>query len=342
MAKSIVPKVPARVDNFPLTKKLLACGHQRINQGKVREIFNLPGHPDHMLVVVTDRLSAYDVVLSREFPLKGYSLNVMDHFSATVILKDFLHDIVASGADIDKYLSPPLRKDAELQARGKVVLKLKMLPIECIARGYLFGGAWDGYQENREYCGITFAEGLREGHPIHPAIFTPTTKEQEGHDEPLNSQQVEKQYSVKDYTLSMYEAAREHGRLRGVIVVDTKGEIGIDGDGNRRWGDERVTPDSSRFWPADKYTLGGPIPPSMDKQYVRDYLKTVVTRFGPFPKLKPQMAEQRAAGHEVQIPPEVVVRTSEIYPEVARIWTGVDLEVYMRDNLGIKDFRLKI
>ncbi|HJT11545.1 MAG TPA: phosphoribosylaminoimidazolesuccinocarboxamide synthase [Dongiaceae bacterium] len=251
-------------------------GLDLIHRGKVRDVFALSG--DRLLIVATDRLSAFDVVLPDPIPGKGEMLTQISNFwfgkTAHIIAN---HLLPAKSAEV----LPP-GANAALYARRAVVTKrLKPLPVEAIARGYLIGSGWKDYQATGALCGIRLPAGLRQAEQLPAPIFTPSTKAAVGdHDENVNFDQVVAAIGgalaerVRDATLAIYEWAAAYAAERGIIIADTKLEFGTDTDGTLYVMDEMLTPDSSRFWPAEEYRVGIS-PPSYDKQFVRDYLETL-------------------------------------------------------------------
>ncbi len=247
-----------------------------INHGKVRDIYDIDDK--HMLIVTTDRLSAFDVILPDPVPKKGKILNEVstfwfDRFNNIIPnhLTDIsLSDVLNNKQDVD-----------ELKGRGIVVRKLKPLPVEAVARGYLIGSGWKDYQASQSVCGISLPSGLQQASQLAEPIFTPATKAAVGdHDENISFQAVvdliglELANKIKETTLKIYQEAVEYAKTRGIIIADTKLEFGLDESGELVLIDEVITPDSSRFWPADAYKVGVS-PPSFDKQYIRDYLETL-------------------------------------------------------------------
>ncbi len=270
----------------------------RIASGKVREIFDLG---DALLLVATDRLSAFDVILPDGIPGKGSILAQMSHwwFARTegIIPNHLLPD--QTGEFARRGL-----KDRDLQLRSMIVKKLKPLTIECVARGYLIGSGWSSYQKTGEVCGIQLPAGLRQADRLPEPIFTPTTKAPKGqHDEPINDTQgaatigAELYERVKRVSLELYEFGHDRAKAAGMILADTKFEFGTDAAGKLFLIDEVLTPDSSRYWPADEYQPGCS-PPSYDKQFVRDHLLAL-------------QWDQRPPGP--RLPAEVIHRTREKY-----------------------------
>ncbi|MCX7626958.1 MAG: phosphoribosylaminoimidazolesuccinocarboxamide synthase [Methylophilaceae bacterium] len=284
-----------------------------INRGKVRDIYDLGG--DQMLIIATDRLSAFDVVLPTPIPGKGAVLTQIANFWF-----DKLQPIIPNhltGIDPDSVVSDPAEK-AQLGERAVVVRKLKPLPIEAVVRGYLVGSGWKEYRHAGTVCGIPLPAGLQEASRLPEPIFTPSTKAALGtHDENITFDQVvglvgrTTAERVRDIALALYRSAAEYALTRGIIIADTKFEFGQDEAGRLYLIDEALTPDSSRFWPADQYQVGSN-PPSFDKQYVRDWLEA-------------SGWNKQAPGPE--LPAEVVVRTSEKYREAMRQLTGRDIRV---------------
>ena len=290
-------------------------GLTRLHQGKVRDIYEIPGDPRHMLIVTTDRLSAFDVVLPDPIPGKGRVLTSISNFwfARTGHLvpnhlaepaRRALDDIVPSAAD-----------RALLADRAMVVRRLKALPVEAVVRGYLSGSGWKDYQQSGEICGIRLPAGLAMADRLPQPIFTPATKAPKGHhDENVGFGEIVKLIGedlatqVRRTALALYEFAARHALERGIIIADTKFEFGVDEENGGRLTliDEALTPDSSRFWPVDTYAPGTS-PPSFDKQFVRDYLETLDwNKTAPGPPL----------------PAAVVRRTSEKYEEALRRLTA--------------------
>ncbi len=247
-----------------------------LHSGKVRDVFDLPGQ--RLLMVASDRLSAFDVVLPDPIPGKGEMLCQISNFwferTAHLVPNHLTHEDVASvlpaGTDVSLYAK-----------RSVVVKKLKPVPVEAIARGYIIGSGWKDYQRDGKVCGIALPAGLRQAEILPEPIFTPSTKAAAGsHDENVSFDAVAAQIGgelaerVRAATLAIYKFASAHAAARGIIIADTKLEFGLDENGVLHVMDEMLTPDSSRFWPADSYAVGTS-PPSYDKQFVRDYLETL-------------------------------------------------------------------
>ena len=233
-------------------------------KGKVRELYELG---DDLLMVASDRISTYDVVHPTEIPDKGNVLTAL-----SVLWFDLTADVVPN-----HLISATDGVPAELRGRALRVKRLKMLPVECVVRGYITGSGWKDYQATGAVSGIELPPGLRESEQLPEPIFTPSTKAEEGHDEAIDIDQAaelvgsrELAERLRDVSIAVYETVAAHARERGVILADTKFELGFDGDGTLTLGDEVCTPDSSRFWPADQYEVGRG-QPSFDKQYVRDW-----------------------------------------------------------------------
>jgi phosphoribosylaminoimidazole-succinocarboxamide synthase len=277
-------------------------------RGKVRDIYDLG---DKLLIVATDRLSAFDVVLPTPIPDKGRVLTQLSLFWFN-LLKDVAPNHVLRATDFP----PPFDsyKD-DLAGRSMVVRKAQPLSIECVVRGYVSGSGWKDYRATGKICGIALPLGLRESDRLPEPLFTPSTKATSGHDENISFEQatslVGKELAgrVRAISLEIYRRAAAYAEPRGVILADTKFEFGLLGD-ELIWIDEALTPDSSRFWPAAQYKPGGP-QPSFDKQFVRDYLERIQ-----WPKTPP--------GPE--LPPEVVAATRAKYREAYRILSGHELD----------------
>ena len=280
----------------------------RIHQGKVRDIYAVG--EDHMLIVTSDRLSAFDVILPRPIPGKGQVLTEVTDFW----MRRFEHIVpnhFGDEVDLSGHLSA--EELALCQGRAIVVRKLKALPVEAVVRGYLIGSGWKDYQASGAVCGIRLPEGLRQAQQLPEPIFTPASKADVGeHDENISYAEVESLIGtemaaqVREVSLRLYREAAEYARERGIIIADTKFEFGLDAAGRLHLIDEVLTPDSSRFWPADTYEVGTS-PASYDKQIVRDYLETLdwdKTAPGPW------------------LPDEIIERTAARYREAQRILTG--------------------
>ena len=272
-------------------------GLNLIHRGKVRDVFDLGD--GHLLMVATDRLSAFDVVLPDPIPGKGEMLCQISNFwfeKTAHIIANHL-----TGIDVASVL--PAGVDAALYARRAVVTKkLKPVPVECIARGYIIGSGWKDYQRTGAISGIALPAGLQQAQQLAEPIFTPSTKAAVGdHDENIDFAAAvnlvgrEQAEAVRDATLAIYAFARDYAAQRGIILADTKFEFGTDEDGKLYVMDEMLTPDSSRYWPADQYAVGTS-PPSYDKQFVRDYLETLDwDKTAPGPTLPAKVIERTRA-----------------------------------------------
>jgi len=278
-------------------------GLKRLHQGKVRDIYDLPG--GLMLIVTTDRLSAFDVVLPDPIPYKGQVLTQISNFWFER-LKHIVPNHL-SGLDYRDYITDPT--DVRLLAnRTLVVKKLKALPFEAVVRGYLSGSGWKDYQRTGEICGVALPAGLRLADRLPQPIFTPATKADAGaHDENVSFGVVEQQIGaalaaqVRDTALALYGAAAQYALTRGIIIADTKFEFGLDEAGNLVLIDEALTPDSSRFWPVASYAPGTS-PPSFDKQFVRDYLETLVwDKKAPGPHLPKDVIDHTSAKYRAAL-----------------------------------------
>jgi phosphoribosylaminoimidazole-succinocarboxamide synthase len=278
-------------------------------RGKVRDIYELQG--DLLLIVATDRLSAFDVVLPTPIPDKGRVLTQL-----SVFWFNYLNDVVKNHLIASKHFPTVLEPfDNEIRGRAMLVRKTEPIPIECVVRGYLSGSGWKEYQKSGRVCGICLPAGLLESDRLPEPVFTPSTKATSGHDENISFDEVVSRIGgplaerLREVSLKLYRLAAEHASARGILIADTKFEFGLL-NGELVWIDEALTPDSSRFWPADKYLPGQP-QPSFDKQYVRDYLE----RIG-WNKQPPAPA----------LPPEVVAGTQQKYREAYQRITGHALD----------------
>jgi phosphoribosylaminoimidazole-succinocarboxamide synthase len=293
------------------------AGLQPMARGKVRDIYDLG---DKLLIVATDRLSAFDVVMPTPIPDKGKVLTQLSLFWFD-LLKDVIPNHVISATE---FPAPFKAYRDELLGRSMVVRKTQPLPIECVVRGYVSGSGWKDYKATGRICGIPLAAGLRESDRLPEPIFTPATKATSGHDENISFEQAaalvgnELAEKVRAVSIEIYKRAAAYAEPRGIILADTKFEFGLVGEttvglatrGELLWIDEALTPDSSRFWPAAQHQPGGP-QPSFDKQFVRDYLERIR-----WPKTPP--------GPE--LPPEIVAATRAKYREAYRILAGRELD----------------
>lgn len=278
---------------------------KKINSGKVREIYEVD--EDKLLLVVSDRISAFDYILPSLVPNKGKILNQISKFWF-----DYITDVIPNhviSTDIKDF--PEEFQTPEFEGRSMLVKKLKMLPVECIVRGYITGSGWKSYQKDGTVCGITLPEGLQESQKLPEPIFTPTTKAAEGHDENISFGEVcnligkDLAEELRAKTIEVYQKCADYALTKGVIIADTKFEFGIDENGKLVIGDEVLTPDSSRFWPAADYQVGQS-QKSFDKQYIRDWIKS--TGYDP------------ESG--TPIPDDVIQTTANKYIEAYEILTG--------------------
>jgi phosphoribosylaminoimidazole-succinocarboxamide synthase len=300
--------------SLPLSTPLLAttlAGQPPVSRGKVRDLYELG---DDLLIVATDRISAFDYVLGSGIPDKGRVLTQLSGFwfaRTRAIVPNHLIE-----TDPARYPAPARGEAAMLAGRSMLVRRTTPLPIECVARGYLSGSGWKDYVATGQVCGIPLPPGLRESDRLPAPIFTPATKAASGHDENISEAEAARLVgaeilaTVRALTLELYAHGAAHAESRGIILADTKFEFGHASDGTLLLIDEAMTPDSSRYWPADLYAPGGP-QPSFDKQYVRDYLESI--RWNKQPPVP-------------SLPDEVVARTREKYLDAYRRLTGRELE----------------
>jgi phosphoribosylaminoimidazole-succinocarboxamide synthase len=274
-----------------------------VGSGKVRELYELDD--DRLLLVASDRISTFDVVLPTDIPDKGRVLTGLSAFW------------FARTRDLVPNHLLALRPDG----RSTECRKLEMLPLECVVRGYLTGSGWKDYQATGTVCGHVLAKGLRDSDKLPEPIFTPATKAQEGHDENIDRDRAaelvgrERLEEVERTVIALYRFASDYAAERGILIADTKFELGLDGDGRLVLGDEAFTPDSSRFWPADDYEPGR-AQPSYDKQFVRDYCETLGW-------------DKTAPGPE--LPEDVVAGTRARYVEAFELLTGIEFDAYLAD-----------
>jgi phosphoribosylaminoimidazole-succinocarboxamide synthase len=278
-------------------------------RGKVRDVYALG---DKLLIVASDRISAFDYILATGIPGKGRILTQL-----SVFWFDFLRDVTPThfiAANVDEYPEALRAFRGQLEGRSMLVKRAKMMDVECVVRGYLAGSGWKEYRETGGVCGISLPPGLKESDRLPEPIFTPSTKAQTGHDENIPFEKVvgmlgaDLAHRLRSVTLAIYQKAASYAETRGVIIADTKFEFGLDGE-QLILADEVLTPDSSRFWPLETYRPGGP-QPSYDKQYVRDYLESI--RWNKQPP---------APG----LPPDVARRTAEKYTQAYEALTGKTL-----------------
>jgi len=275
-------------------------GYPLIGRGKVRDIYSVDD--EHLLIVTTDRLSAFDVVMPDPVPGKGEVLTQISLFWFGM-MQDIIENQLTSRTVDDVIADPVLRE--QLRRRALVVKRLKPLPIEAVVRGYLIGSGWKDYQETGKLCGIPLPPGLRQAERLPETLFTPSSKAEAGtHDENITFEQVvelvgERLASrVRDVSIQIYEVAAAHALQRGIIIADTKFEFGLDDEGRLYLIDEVLTPDSSRFWPVEEYEVGIS-PPSFDKQFVRDYLETLDwDKTAPAPDLPTEILEKTAEKYQ--------------------------------------------
>ncbi len=276
------------------------AGLKRIHRGKVRDVYAIDD--DSLLIVATDRLSAFDVILPDPIPGKGRILNAISNFwfaQTSHIIRNHLLDRPLSA------VVPDSAERALVEGRAVVARRLKALPIEAVVRGYLIGSGWKDYQATGKVCGIALPPGLQQAQQLPEVIFTPATKAAVGdHDENISFDEAAQRVGaglaakVRDVSIALYRHAAAHAARRGIIIADTKFEFGLAPDGELLLIDEALTPDSSRFWPADTWRVGTS-PPSFDKQYVRDYLETLDwNKQAPGPRLPPDVITQTVARYE--------------------------------------------
>ena len=284
-----------------------------IKEGKVREIYD---NGDSLIMVATDRISCFDVILNNEVTKKGAVLTQMSKFWF-----DMTEDILPNHMiSVDTKDMPEFFQQEKFEGKSMMCRKLNMLPIECIVRGYITGSGWASYKENGTVCGIKLPEGLKESDKLPEPIYTPSTKAEIGdHDENVSFEQtvinLEKIYpgkgqeyaeKLRDYTIALYKKCAEYALSKGIIIADTKFEFGLDENGNVILGDEMLTPDSSRFWPLEGYEAGKG-QPSYDKQFVRDWLKA-------------------NPDSDYLLPDEVIEKTVDKYKEAYEVLTGKKFE----------------
>ena len=282
-----------------------------LRRGKVRDVYNVDD--DSLLIIATDRISAFDCILPTPIERKGEVLTALSKFWFEKLQHVVANHLIESDVNA---MPPAVQRHAQtLAGRAMLVRRAQVFPVECVVRGYLVGSGWKDYVRTGSVCGHKLPEGLVESAKLPEPIFTPSTKAEEGHDENITEDQVrelignENTELLRDTSLGLYSEAHEYARQRGIIIADTKFEFGLDKNGQLLLVDEVLTPDSSRFWPADEYEPGRS-QPSFDKQFVRDYLETL-----DWDKKPPAPA----------IPLEIAAATTARYLEAYRLLTGNEL-----------------
>lgn len=320
--------LPALVADSPLSQELISAGLRRIHQGKVRDTYEIPGYPEYLLVVATDRISVFDFVLPCLVPDKGAVLTGLTVFWLTRVLGAYPNHYLASGSDIYAFLPKALPKNRDLLKRSVVVQRQNMRHAELIVRGFLTGSGWESYQKNGMVCGIKLPQGLHDGSKLPEPIFTPTTKADDGHDEHLTWDQfvevignLKEARRLRDSSLQYYMEAAAYASNGGIIVADTKFEFGD------VLADEVLTPDSSRFWfypDWEESQKKHKSPAGYDKQPVRDFCKTIQTPFAVtgIHKLDPRNPDHLAFVDTVQLPNEVIDQCTDRYRKACQLITG--------------------
>ncbi|HEV8429094.1 MAG TPA: phosphoribosylaminoimidazolesuccinocarboxamide synthase [Pyrinomonadaceae bacterium] len=282
-----------------------------LRRGKVRDVYDVDD--ERLLIVATDRISAFDCILPTPIGRKGEVLTALSEFWFEKLKDVVANHLIESNVEA---MPPAIQRHADtLKGRAMLVRRAEVFPVECVVRGYLVGSGWKDYLRTGSLCGHKLPGGLPESAKLPDSLFTPSTKAEEGHDENITEDQVrdligaEQTALLRDTSLRLYTQAEEYARQRGIIIADTKFEFGLDKDGKLLLVDEVLTPDSSRFWPADEYEPGRS-QPSFDKQFVRDYLETL-----DWDKKPPAPA----------IPPGIAAATTARYLEAYRLLTGKEL-----------------
>lgn len=297
---SAAPVISTTLKDLPLLRR-----------GKVRDVYEV--NDDQLLIVATDRISAFDCVLPTAIPRKGEVLTALSRFWFGRLADITPNHLVTT--DLQEMPAVVREQPVDLKGRSMLVRRTDVFPVECVVRGYLVGSGWKDYLRTGEVCGHRLPTGLRESEELAEPIFTPATKAETGHDENISEEQMgqiigdETTTILRQISLRLYNEAREYARGKGIIIADTKFEFGSDREGNILLIDEALTPDSSRFWPADTYEPGKS-QPSFDKQFVRDYLDQL------------QWDKQPPAP---SLPPEVAAATSQRYLEAYRLLVGTEL-----------------
>lgn len=329
--------IPESVRHSALDDTLKKSGLTKIHQGKVRDTYSLP-RKGLRLIVASDRVSVFDHVLPFTIPSKGEVLTAMTIFWLNSILREEPHHLLMNGQNID-HLPEGLRGNTELHGRALIVQDLKILPIECIVRGYLTGSGWSSYQKTGRLskCSVDLPENLHDGSRIKP-VFNPTTKEEVGHDEPIDDLEVVETYGkeIRERSLHYYERISEAAEQKGFIFADTKFEFGE----GLILADEVGTPDSSRFWDKEEWEIAvdeKKSPSSYDKEIVRKWAKTVKTPFSSKPGiqvLSPTNPDHQKFVVDLEAPSEVIEKTADRYATVMKRLLGFSLDQYRASLMG--------
>lgn len=342
-------KIPEAVRESALSRELAAAGLQRVHQGKVRDTYALPNYPNLLLQVATDRVSIFDFVLPALVPFKGEVLTALTVFWTKKVFRrseiTLHHHIADYGRGIDGYLPRVLKNNSALRCRALVVMKLRMLPIECIMRGHLTGSGWPSYQKTGKVCGITLSAGLHDGDRLPEPIFTPTTKAEEGHDKHISAKETVADYgnAVEFLPMCTFRTAYSYAVGRGIVLADTKFELGLPTNSRVKprlfIGDEILTPDSSRFWDRKEWEetrVSGKSPASYDKQVVRDWGKLAETPFGVkgIDNLDPAKPEHVEFVHGLTMPEPLIFKTVERYLDIFHRLTGNALLEFQTVEMG--------
>lgn len=332
--------LPKNVSQSDLVDSLSTGTVARIHSGKVRDSFTIPGHPDKMLVLATDRISIFDFVLNALVPQKGEVLTAMTVFWLTEVLSGIAHHLLAYGSGIDQFLPKALQRNTVLQRRALVVKKLVMFPHELIVRGHLTGSGWRTYCKTKQICGISLPNGLHDGSQLPNPIFTPTTKVLVGHDEDILANSIPQNFRL--LALHLFSQATTYASERGIIIADTKFEVGM----NTVVADEVLTPDSSRFWLQSEWAAAVKqqhSPSGLDKEPVRDWgrqVETTITASGEpiigIDHFNPSVADELAFVDKLEVPVSVLEHTAARYQNIFKMLTGFDLGLFQEIRMGIQ------
>lgn len=313
---------------------------KRVKRGKVRDLYSLPDHPDKLLIIASNGISIFDFVLPAIVKDKGIILTALTVFWIEKLFKEFTNsDIIAYGKDIDPYLPESLKNKQDLQSRTLIVKKSDVLPIEFVVRGYLTGSGWASYQKNQTVCGQKLPKGLWNGAKLPYQIFTPTTKSNQGHDEPISADRVGIQYGpqLERLSLQLYQLAADYALKKGIIIADTKFEFGSGGT----LCDEILTPDSSRFWDLaewEKCQKEQKVPSAFDKQFVREWGKT-----HGIDKLDPSKKEDAEYVRGLVVSQDILDQTEKLYRHIFWRLTGLKLEHYLiSKDIKVETKRVKV
>ena len=333
--------IPTEVIDRKLEIKLKTHGYELKNRGKVRDTYSIPGNDDKLLVFASNRISIFDFVLPAVVVRKGEVLVALTVFWLKEIFRHYPNHLIAFGKGVEPYVPEIVACNPSWMPRLLVVNKLDMIPVECIVREFLTGSGLDAYQKQGHICDNVLPPGLREGSRLPGPIFTPTTKADVGHDEHWAAQKVVETFGhrISEMSIAVHTTASLYAKQRGIIIADTKFELGRHSEYGVMLADEILTPDSSRFWYVDEYEAamseGRPARPH-DKQLVREWGKGLETPWGKgIHKLNPQIPEHLEFVDSIDVPRKVLEETTAVYEGIFEGLTGKTLGVFQREVMGM-------